>query len=127
MSTESIEPTQHGQDCQPSEIEAMREAMRSAEASLHSLSCIITDITLKVNHQVLGNCETLKFMEAKIVGEDITVESLELKSEQEFKQVKMKVLQSQQIEGLIINPVKSLLGRINGLHKIISQVREKLK
>lgn len=88
--------------------------------NLNSLGNIIEDIASKINHQVLGNCDTLTYLEAKLPQSSTIV----LKDNGD--QVTLKAFQASQIDMLIKSPLRLALGRLGGLRKIIAQIQDQV-
>src|SRR5574338_801804 len=83
-----------------------------------SLQHILNDIKNRLAHQVVGNCEMLS-NPAKADGSDGNSETLEAGV--------VPPVRVQQIETLIIDPLRIALARLSGLNKIIDAIKVELE
>lgn len=90
------------------------EAKDAVQRNCNSLRTILEDIVSKLSYQVLGNAEIL--------------ENLKIDSElvAPGKGSEVAAFRKGEVELLIHNPIKLVLGRLNGLKKVIDKIREQL-
>jgi hypothetical protein len=95
------------QECCKQEIQNTKESVLQ---NLRSLNNIIDDITSKLNHQVLGNCDVLCGFEEK---------TTELN---EYADIRSSIGLEERISDLIKRPLKLNLARLNGLKKVVLKI-----
>lgn len=99
------------------EDKSLNEKLDAVYENLVSLCNIIEDITLKLNHQVISNCDILTHLEARTGNSEVKV------IDQDEQETTLKVFQSGNIDSLIKSPLRLSLARLNGLKRVFVQLK----
>ena len=103
------------------EDKSLSENLDAVYENLVSLCNIVEDIALKLNHQVLSNCDILVHLEAKLGNSSVKV------LDQNDQAVTLKVFQSNNIDSLIKSPLRLSLARLGGLKKVFNDLKAQVE
>jgi hypothetical protein len=92
-------------------------------SNISNLRSIIKDITQKLHHQVIGNCNVLENIE--IVR--LTREGGEKLNAIDGQPIVIPVFCKTRVDALVRNPVRFALGRLNGLGRVLDKLEEQAK
>lgn len=93
--------------------------------NMNSLQNILNDISSKLNHQILGNCDVLENMEFRRAGQGSQQGNQpEGEPKPDDSPEALKAFYKENIDSLIRNPVRLALGRLNGVNKSIAKLKE---
>jgi len=87
-----------------------------------SLRNILDDISGRLSHQVLGNCDVLEKTDLKANGFTPIAEQKSTSLQPEIQ-----AFRTEQINTLIRQPVKLTLGRLNGLKKVLDKIKDQME
>ena len=101
----------------------------SINGNIKSLVNIIDDIMSRMNHQILGNCDVLCYMVDDSSDEDgdTLVVKVDANGNPISKPMRISAFQKERVDALVKNPIRLVLGRINGLKKVIAHLEEQVK
>lgn len=102
----------HAESALESEIERYQTMQISIASNLNSWSSILSDISQKMHHQLLGNLETLEHVESQ--------------GDRDGVQDNKKLFRRENLNCLMRNPIKANIGRIDGLRKAIKELESKI-